>query len=54
MEERIERMRREVRYGSQEQLMEISKMLEQNPDWVQTVGEGYVSDEDSDVEQKDS
>ena len=52
MEEQ-ERMRREENEAEYARLMEIRKMLEQNPDWVGQLEKEIRSDEDSDVEQKE-
>ena len=52
MEEQ-ERMRREENESEYARLMEIRKMLEQNPDWVGQLEKEIRSDEDSDVEQKE-
>ena len=52
MEEQ-ERMRREENESEYARLMEIRKMLEQNPDWVGQLEKEIRSDEDSDVEQEE-
>ena len=51
--EEMERMRREENDAEYARLMEIRKMLEQNPDWVGQLEKEIRSDEDSDVEQKE-
>ena len=51
--EEMERIRREENDAEYARLMEIRKMMEENPDWVGQLEKEIRSDEDSDVEQNE-